>query len=116
MAALRPHWRKGSTIMGRKLAAIEGDGRCPKLQAKWRVHSSHEPAPNASRGNLELGGIGTPIQELAHGGTKARDRGARWTRWRAESAIRARPGPLNSGPPPPPNPRLTKLVRGNGRV
>jgi len=40
----------------------------PELQAKWRVMFG-EPAPNASRGNLELR-IGYRIQELAHGGIK----------------------------------------------
>jgi hypothetical protein len=50
----------------------------PELQAKWRVMFS-EPAPNASRGNLELR-IGYRIQELAHGGIKpAVDRHAKLT-------------------------------------
>ena len=40
----------------------------PELQGKWRVMFG-EPAPNASRGNLELR-IGYRIQELAHGGIK----------------------------------------------
>ena len=38
----------------------------PELQEKWRAVFG-EPAPNASRGNLELR-LGYRIQELAHGG------------------------------------------------
>lgn len=38
----------------------------PELQGKWRLMFG-EPAPNASRGNLELR-IGYRIQEQAHGG------------------------------------------------
>ena len=52
----------------------------PELQARWRV-MFEEPAPNASRGNLELR-IGYRIQELAHGGIKPATRRPRSPRAR----------------------------------
>ncbi|MCB1467621.1 MAG: DUF2924 domain-containing protein, partial [Rhizobiaceae bacterium] len=62
----------------------------PELQGKWRVMFG-EPAPNASRGNLELR-IGYRIQELAHGGVKPATR--RTLDALAAEAASGTPGPL----------------------
>ncbi len=77
----------------------------PELQGKWRVMFG-EPAPNASRGNLELR-IGYRIQELAHGGIKPATR--RTLDALATEVATGAPGPLIADPRRPiPG---TKLVR-----
>ena len=77
----------------------------PELQGKWRVMFG-DPAPNASRGNLELR-IGYRIQELAHGGIKPATR--RTLAALAAEVASGAPGPLIADPRRPiPG---TKLVR-----
>lgn len=85
----------------------------PELQAKWRVMFG-EPAPNASRGNLELR-IGYRIQELAHGGIKPATR--RTLDALAAEVASGTPGPLIADPRRPiPGTKLVREWQGEEQV
>ncbi len=85
----------------------------PELQGKWRVMFG-EPAPNASRGNLELR-IGYRIQELAHGGTKPATR--RTLDALAAEVASGTPGPLIADPRRPiPGTKLVREWQGEEQV
>ncbi|WP_135451114.1 DUF2924 domain-containing protein [Tabrizicola caldifontis] len=97
------HRAEGIDVLA-ELAALKAM-TVPELQGKWRVMFG-DPAPNASRGNLQLR-IGYRIQELAHGGIKPATR--RTLDALAAEVASGAPGPLITDPRRPiPG---TKLVR-----
>lgn len=85
----------------------------PELQGKWRVMFG-EPAPNASRGNLELR-ISYRIQELALGGIKRATR--RTLDALAAEVATGAPGPLIADPRRPiPGTKLVREWQGEEQV
>ncbi|WP_136646723.1 DUF2924 domain-containing protein [Tabrizicola sp. YIM 78059] len=85
----------------------------PELQGKWRAMFG-EPAPNASRENLELR-IGYRIQELAHGGIKPATR--RTLDALAAEVASGAPGPLIADPRRPiPGTKLVREWEGEEKV